>query len=159
MYSNFRHPSHHTFLCRLHSSPFITKWILLEMCLVCLVYLPFLDIHTSYLISNIMRGTYYGTTYEYLFISSVLSLWNVLNSFLKYMLHYTHFQRYTVQLYLEHGYNNQLFHLGKTQFMNLWFWKYLDSPAIRNQRIPSIGSHTWLAYPKRSYRGASYITA
>ena len=68
MSDNLRSPSHHTILCRFHSSPFLTKFILLEMCLLCLLYLPLLDIHKSDLLSNIMRDDYYGTTSGSLFI-------------------------------------------------------------------------------------------
>ena len=58
-----RLPSHHTFLCIFHSSPFFTKWILLEILMVCLVYLPLLAIHKYALLSNILRGACSGTTY------------------------------------------------------------------------------------------------
>ena len=37
LYANFIPPSHHTVLCKLHSLPFLTKFILLPMCMVCLV--------------------------------------------------------------------------------------------------------------------------
>ena len=50
-----------------HLSPFLTKFILLEMFLVCLVSLPFLAIHTSDLLSNIIRGASSGTIYGSLF--------------------------------------------------------------------------------------------
>ena len=61
--------SHHTVLWIIHSFPFITKCILLTMCLVCFVSLPLLAIHTDYLISNMMIGACSATTYVSLFIS------------------------------------------------------------------------------------------
>ena len=63
MSDNFRPSSHHTFLCRFYYSPFLKRWIFLEMCLVCLVFLPFFSIHTSYFLSNIIRGYCSRTTY------------------------------------------------------------------------------------------------
>ena len=42
MSANYRPPSHQSIFCILHFSPFLTKFILLAMCLVCLVSLPFL---------------------------------------------------------------------------------------------------------------------
>ena len=65
-------PSHHTVLCKIHSLQFLTKWILLEICIVCFVYLPLLSTYTDYLISNITRSDCYGTTSGYLFIRSFL---------------------------------------------------------------------------------------
>ena len=41
MSANCRPLSHHSILCIFHFSPFLTKCTLLEMCLVCLVSLPF----------------------------------------------------------------------------------------------------------------------
>ena len=70
MFSSCRTNSYHTTLCRFHSSSFPTKCILLEMCLVCLVYLPFLSIHIADLLFNIMRGACYETTYVSLFKKS-----------------------------------------------------------------------------------------
>ena len=52
-----RPPSKKSILCILHLSPFLKKCALLAMCLVCLVSLPLLAIHTAHLISNIIRGT------------------------------------------------------------------------------------------------------
>ena len=66
-----RPPPHHTILYKLHSSPFLRKWILLEICLVCLVYLPLLAIYTADLPYNIMRGACYGTTSRSLFRNSL----------------------------------------------------------------------------------------
>ena len=74
MYDSFRPLSHHTILCRLHSSPFLKQWILLEICLVCLMLLPLLAIHTYDLLSNIIRGSCYGTTSGYLFNNSLFGI-------------------------------------------------------------------------------------
>ena len=74
IYDSWRPPSQHTVLCRLYYSPFITRWIFMSVCLVCLISLPFLDIHTSELISNITRGAFSGTTYVFLFISSLFRI-------------------------------------------------------------------------------------
>ena len=68
--------SYQNVLCRLHSSPFIKKCILLEMCLVCLVSLPLLSIHTSDLLSNIMRGAYCGNTYVSLSTNLIIIILN-----------------------------------------------------------------------------------
>ena len=68
--ANWRPPSHRSILCILHFSPFLTKCIILEMWLVCLVYLPFLDINTADLPSNITRGASYGIIYGSLFNNS-----------------------------------------------------------------------------------------
>ena len=68
--ANFRPPSHHNVFCKLHSSPFLTKLILLEMYLVCFVFLPLFAIHSDDFISNIIRGACFGTTYGSLFITS-----------------------------------------------------------------------------------------
>ena len=74
IYDSFRPASRPTVLCRLHSFPFITKCNILEMWLVSLVCLPFLYMHTAYLISNIIRCACYGTTYVSLFIKSLLGI-------------------------------------------------------------------------------------
>ena len=42
----------------------------MAMFLVCLVLLTLLAIHTAYLLSNIMRGACYGTTYVSLLVNS-----------------------------------------------------------------------------------------
>ena len=70
MSTNVRPISHHTFLCIFHYSPFITKRILLETCMVCLVSLPLLSRHKDDLLSNIMRGYCSGITSESLFMIS-----------------------------------------------------------------------------------------
>ena len=49
---NCRPPSHHSILCIFHFSQFLTKCILLAMCLVCLVSLTFLSMHMADLLSN-----------------------------------------------------------------------------------------------------------
>ena len=67
MYASFRTPSHHTVLWKLHSSPFLTKWILLEICLVFLVYLQLFSIQIDDLLSIIMSVSCSGTTHESLF--------------------------------------------------------------------------------------------
>ena len=46
----------------------------MEMCLVCLVSLPFLSIHTSGLQSNILRGACSGITSGYLFKNSLFRI-------------------------------------------------------------------------------------
>ena len=71
MFGSFRPPSHYTVLYKLHSSLFLTKLILLEKCLVCLVSLPLLDIQIADFLSNLMRGDCYGTTYESFFNNSL----------------------------------------------------------------------------------------
>ena len=68
---NCRPISHHTILCIFHYSPFLTKEIILEMFLVCLVVLPFLVIHTSDLLYNIITFSCYVTTCGSLSISSL----------------------------------------------------------------------------------------
>ena len=55
-------------------SPFLTKCTLLEMCLVCLVVLPLLVIHTEDLLSNIIRGDASGTIYVSLFNNSWINI-------------------------------------------------------------------------------------
>ena len=76
---DFRPPSYHNFLYKLNALQFLTKCILLQMCLICLVSLPFLFIHTKF-ISNMIRGAYSGTTSGYLFISSLFSIMMCANS-------------------------------------------------------------------------------
>ena len=85
---NIRPPSHHTVLCIFHSSLFLTKYILLEMCLVCLLSLTLLTIHTTDLISNIMRSACSRTTSGYFLIIHCLASWSVLQPWLQYMLNY-----------------------------------------------------------------------
>ena len=67
-------PSHHTILCRLNSSLFLTKWILLVLFLVCLMSLPLLVIHTAYLLSNINTRDCSGTTSGSFFNNSIFSI-------------------------------------------------------------------------------------
>ena len=56
MFANCRPPSNQSTLWSLHFSPFLTKLILLETYLVCLVSLPFLAIHIIDFLSNLIRG-------------------------------------------------------------------------------------------------------
>ena len=70
MSDNHRPPSLQSILCILHFSPLITKCNLLAMCLVCLVSLPYLVIHTSDLISKTIRASSSGTIYGSLFNNS-----------------------------------------------------------------------------------------
>ena len=74
MSTSYRRTSHHTVFCRFHSSPFLMKWNILEMCLVCLVSLQLLVIHTADLLSNIMRYDCYRTTSGSFFSSSLFSI-------------------------------------------------------------------------------------
>ena len=69
-YFNCRPPSHKSILCMLHFLPFIKKYILLEIWLVCLVYLPFLYIQASDFLSIIIRGDVSGTISWSLFKNS-----------------------------------------------------------------------------------------
>ena len=70
MYFNCRLPSHQSISCILQFSIFLTKCILLVMCLVWLVSLPLLAIQTADLLSNIIRGDSSGTISVYLFYNS-----------------------------------------------------------------------------------------
>ena len=74
MYSNCKHPSHHTVLCRFHSSPFLTKYIIMAMCLVYLVSLQFFSIPAADFLYNIIRGACFGTIYVSLFIYSIFRI-------------------------------------------------------------------------------------
>ena len=74
IYANYRPPSNHTVFWILHSSSFITKFILLEMCLVCFVSLSLSAIHIDDLPSNIIRGACYGTTSGFFFKNSLFSI-------------------------------------------------------------------------------------
>ena len=74
MYASFIPPSQHTVLGKFHSSPFLTKLIILEICLVCLVFLPLLAINIADFIYNIIIGTFYGTTYVPLFNKLLFSI-------------------------------------------------------------------------------------
>ena len=68
--SSCRPPSHHTILCRLNYYSFFTMCILLEICMACLVSLPFLAIHKFNLLYNIIRSAFNETTSVSLFINS-----------------------------------------------------------------------------------------
>ena len=61
MSANCRPPSHKSILCIFHFSPFLTKCILLAMCLVCLVSLPFLAMHMADFLSKTIKGASFGT--------------------------------------------------------------------------------------------------
>ena len=63
MSGNCRPPSHHYILSILHFSPFLTKCILLAICLVCFVSLPFLAMHMADLLSKTIKGASFGTMY------------------------------------------------------------------------------------------------
>ena len=52
--------------------PFLTKWILLAIWLLCLASLPFLSIHITDLLSNIIRGASSVTIFVSLFRNSWL---------------------------------------------------------------------------------------
>ena len=80
IYDHCRPPSHHNVLWKLYSSQFLTKCILLETFLVCLVSFPLFSIHTADFISNIMRGSCNRTTYGSLFISSLFRIMKCENS-------------------------------------------------------------------------------
>ena len=75
-------PPHHSILWIFQFSPFLTKCTLLEICLVCLVYLPLLSIQTADLIPNIIRGDSYGTISVCLLKIHELTSWNVLRTLL-----------------------------------------------------------------------------
>ena len=64
MSANCRPPSHQSILYILHFSPFLTKCILLEMCLVCLVSLLLLAMHIADLPSKTIRGASYGNIFQ-----------------------------------------------------------------------------------------------
>ena len=70
---NCRPTSHNTVLCIFHFSSFLTKYILLVMCLIYLVLLTLLAMHTSDLI-NVSRDACYGYIYVHLFISSLFRI-------------------------------------------------------------------------------------
>ena len=80
MSTSYRPPLYHIFLCKLHSSQFLAKCILLEICLVCLVYLPFLAMQIADFLSNIMGGACSGTTYGFLFNNSLFGIMKFVRS-------------------------------------------------------------------------------
>ena len=61
MSTNCRPPLHQSILCILHFSPFLTKCILLAICMVCFVSLPFLAMHIADLLSKTIKGASFGT--------------------------------------------------------------------------------------------------
>ena len=70
IYANCRPPSHQSILCILNFYPFLTKFILLAMCLVCLLSLPFLSMHIADLLSKTIKGASFGTMYGFSFSNS-----------------------------------------------------------------------------------------
>ena len=68
--TNCRPPSYQSIFCILHFSLFITQCIILAMCLVCLVSLPFLAMHIVDLLSKTIKGASSGTMSGFLFSSS-----------------------------------------------------------------------------------------
>ena len=74
MSANYRPPSHQSILCIFHFYPFLTKCILLAMCLVSLVSLPLLTIHISDLLSNTIREDSSGTMPGSLFKNSWINI-------------------------------------------------------------------------------------
>ena len=73
MSANCRPPSHQSIFCILHFSPFLTKFILLAMCLVCLVSLPLLAMYIADLLYKTIKvfssGTMYGSLFNNLWIN------------------------------------------------------------------------------------------
>ena len=126
-YTYCRPPSHQLICYILKLSPFLTKCVILEMCLLCLVSLPFLAIHTSYLPSNIIRGSSSGTISGSFFNNKYLTSWNVWKPYLQFMLHCTHFLHLIEQLVVEHVFYGQFSHLDKIWFMLLYFCQCLDN--------------------------------
>ena len=61
MSSNCRPPSHHYIVGILNFSPFLKKCIILAICLVCLVSLPFLAMHMADFLSKTNKGASLGT--------------------------------------------------------------------------------------------------
>ena len=74
MSANYRPPSHQSIVCILHFYPFLTKFILLEIFLVCLVSLPFLSIYITDLLAKTIRGSYSETMSGYLFKNSWINI-------------------------------------------------------------------------------------
>ena len=68
--ANCRPPFYQSILFILHFSPFLIYCIILVMCLVCLVSLPFLSIYIEDLLSSIIRGYSYGPISVSLFNNS-----------------------------------------------------------------------------------------
>ena len=91
---NCRLPSYQSILCVLHFSPFLTKCIILAMCLMCLVSLPFLAINRADLLSNIIRGASSCSKIHQ------LTSWNLLKPFLQCMMNCTRFPHFIEQMFL-----------------------------------------------------------
>ena len=80
MSDNCRPPSHQPILFVLYFYPFLTKYILLAMRLVCLISLPFLAIHIAYLLSKTISGSYPGIMSGSLLNSSFINILNCAKS-------------------------------------------------------------------------------
>ena len=74
MSANCRPPSHQSIFCILHFYSFLTEFILLAMCMVCLVSLPFLAIQVADLLYKTIKGASYGTIYGLLCSSSWINI-------------------------------------------------------------------------------------
>ena len=122
--------SHHPILCRFKSSPFTTKWIILEMCMVCLMSWPLLSIHISEFISNIMRGACYGTKSRSLYTRSLFIIIKYASDINAVVSALYSLQHWIGKMDLEHVWNYQLVHLYKTQHTILYLCQYLNSPVI-----------------------------
>ena len=70
MSANCRPPLHKSILWIFHFSPFLTKCIILAICLMSLVSLPILAIHTAEFLTNIIRGASSGNLSGLLFRNS-----------------------------------------------------------------------------------------
>ena len=71
IFVSFIPPSHHTVLWKLQYSPFLKELVLLEICLVCLVYLPLSAMQIADFLSNLIKDAFFGTTYVSLFKNSL----------------------------------------------------------------------------------------
>ena len=111
MLDNFRPPSYQLILCDLYFSPFLKTFTLLAMCLVCLELLPLSAIHTENLLSNIIRGSSYGTKNGSLFKNSLII--KLLNPFMSCMLYCINFTHFIEQLILEHVCHGQFSNIDK----------------------------------------------
>ena len=89
MYVSSIPTSNYTVLRRLYYSPSTTKWILLEIFLVCLVFSSSLSEHTADFLSNITRGACYRTTYGSLFRNHYLESWSVIGNMCEMINWYT----------------------------------------------------------------------
>ena len=83
------------------------------MCLVCLVSLSFLDTQIADLLSNTIREDSSVTVSGSLFKIHELTPQNVLNQYLRCMLHCNHFLQFIEQLVLEHVCHGKLAYLDR----------------------------------------------